>query len=328
MLPQAGNTTSCARMPRCVLRQLWRRLRVVAAVVSGSTIVVFRAAGALRIKGGAILCWQPSLLQLDKVMERVVQRRASFVRVTQGGAVGMGNGGVGPFASCKQTLKCCGGPNHIGAMLIVCLCRQALLEKLDTLTKLQPRPRAGGSPTAPQQAAAAEPSEQAQPPLSPVLSSESVGSPAGAGESLAQQPSTVGEPEATPGSVGYGEASGALSDGAFMAESPEPVPGTSHGSSAASEQVEVQLEEGADGEVRFKLALSPIKVPASADSAGGAADPGHTRTPPPEGAAAVTAALPQLARRPRSEEMPARPGALTNQAAKGEEARAGERGCI
>lgn len=190
---------------------------------------------------------------------------------------------------------------------------QALLEKLDTLAKLQPGQRQSSptaTATAQQQQRSAEEAASAAAPaeaaVSRVLSSEA------ASEQPSVQPSVLAA-EATVAAAG-GEPS-VLSDTAFAAAA-------SRGPSVDSEHVELQLEEGEDGEVRFKLTLSPSKAAPDAEAAEDAADPGHVERqesagPAADAAAAVSPALPPPPPRRRTEEMPARPGALTNQAAKG-----------
>jgi hypothetical protein len=78
------------------------------------------------------------------------------------------------------------------------------------------------------------------------------------------------------------------------------------------EQVEVKLEEGEDGQVSFKLTLTPTKLAsaAAAEAAAQAADPGHMPASP----AASSASRPIR----RSESMAPRPGALHDGAARGE----------
>lgn len=83
------------------------------------------------------------------------------------------------------------------------------------------------------------------------------------------------------------------------------------------EQVEVSLQEGADGQVAFKLTLSPSKAaPVAAPEAAEeqhSADPGHMPVSPSSATAAAASARPPLP--PRIE---LRPGALHDGAARGE----------
>ena len=96
---------------------------------------------------------------------------------------------------------------------------------------------------------------------------------------------------------------------------------SSQGAAAAEEeQVEVSLQTGEDGEVSFKLTLSPSKIAAAAAAAAGEAeadavhevDPGHMPSSPAAGSATRPAA------RRRSEALQPRPGALHDSAARGE----------
>lgn len=85
---------------------------------------------------------------------------------------------------------------------------------------------------------------------------------------------------------------------------------------AGEEQVEVSLQEGADGQVAFKLTLSPSKLaPAAApEDEPHSADPGHMPVSPPSSAtAAAASSRPVLPLR-----IELRPGALHDGAARGE----------
>lgn len=119
-------------------------------------------------------------------------------------------------------------------------------------------------------------------------------------------------------------------NGGEPSEASEVAVAGSRESSRGSEQAQVELEAGEDGEVHLKLGVQARKAaePASAGveaAADDSQDPGHLERQGEEGAAAPDAAVavtpslpPRPPRRPRAEEMPSRPGALTNQSARGE----------
>lgn len=183
---------------------------------------------------------------------------------------------------------------------------KALLEKLDTLLVVQGGAPPSSQPTSATAAAAAAVNAPglAEPPVQPAAEPTT-------------EPSTVDEPSSTADKEAAMQAvSQPAADGAFDAD-------------AAVELAEVRLEQGADGQVAFKLTLSPSKVaPAAAaqavaDAQAGeeaarqdvqqeSADPGHMPASPD---AVSSVGRPPLLRR-RVEPPPTRPGALYDGAAR------------
>ncbi len=191
-------------------------------------------------------------------------------------------------------------------------CLQALLEKLDTLLVVQGGAPPSSQPTSATAAAAAEAasiSDLVRPPAQPDFKQMTVPSTA------ADEASSVpGEQEAATRALSQPDAEGAVA------------------TEAAEELAEVRLEQGDDGQVTFKLTLSPSKLASAAAASAaadaqaggeegsrevaqqqGAADPGHMPASPD---AASSAARPPLSHR-RVEPPPPRPGALYDGAARG-----------